>query len=448
MTTSLNNSGSLSTDGFVTPVPWGLPQPTEPIETHQVYRIAVAISVMGGVTVFCVLWRLWYRLRNKIFGLDDYSLVLAVLLYISWTTLGVHVNIHGGVGKPLWEITMREYSIWFKGIVCISLMYPVMTTATRVSILLFYLRMFETPVKSRYNAWSITIYHLLAAQFVYLVTFMILPVFISNPLHKAWTDPAHRTDWVDDIYYYKTQLALHTSSLIFDAILICLPIWKVSRLHMPIRRRIGVGLLLVLGGCAGLAAAIKLALFISEMSRFEDPASAGAEWPKYYMSSQVPPQFDQYGLTFWIPSQVEPSIALIGASIPNIRQSIVDTWKSCFPGKRQSLPTDEELEREDELLFDRIAAANSRRCEGQGRPATAPNNPDKTDLGGIKFTYTRYQTTHHIESSESIISEEVRNGMSGIELTPYPYTGTICTTKTVISSTPRTKRGSRSSTCL
>ena len=37
----------------------------------------------------------------------------------------------------------------------------------------------------------------------------------------------------------------------------------------------------------------------------------------------IPPQFDTYGKTFWIPSQVEPTVALIGTSLPAIRQSLV-----------------------------------------------------------------------------------------------------------------------------
>lgn len=44
---------------------------------------------------------------------------------------------------------------------------------------------------------------------------------------------------------------------------------------------------------------------------------------QYEMSQRVPPQFDEYGTTFWIPSQVEPSVALIGTSLPAIRQFIV-----------------------------------------------------------------------------------------------------------------------------
>lgn len=38
------------------------------------------------------------------------------------------------------------------------------------------------------------------------------------------------------------------------------------------------------------------------------------------LSRFVPLQFANYGLTFWIPCQVEPSIALIGLSLPALRQ--------------------------------------------------------------------------------------------------------------------------------
>lgn len=40
------------------------------------------------------------------------------------------------------------------------------------------------------------------------------------------------------------------------------------------------------------------------------------------MSKLVPPQFDEYGTTFWIPSQVEPSVALIGSALPALRPLI------------------------------------------------------------------------------------------------------------------------------
>lgn len=28
--------------------------------------------------------------------------------------MAAYVNLHAGVGKPLWEITVGEYTVWFK----------------------------------------------------------------------------------------------------------------------------------------------------------------------------------------------------------------------------------------------------------------------------------------------------------------------------------------------
>lgn len=45
------------------------------------------------------------------------------------------------------------------------------------------------------------------------------------------------------------------------------------------------------------------------------------------MSRITPPQFDDYGRTFWVPSQVEPCVALIGTSIPALRHLFVERKK-------------------------------------------------------------------------------------------------------------------------
>ncbi|KAJ9293200.1 hypothetical protein DTO271G3_7923 [Paecilomyces variotii] len=60
------------------------------------------------------------------------------------------------------------------------------------------------------------------------------------------------------------------------------------------------------------------------MTRYTD---INPRWSQYEMSQLIPPQFDKYGNTFWIPSQVEPSVALIGTSLPAMRQFVVSMRK-------------------------------------------------------------------------------------------------------------------------
>lgn len=52
---------------------------------------------------------------------------------------------------------------------------------------------------------------------------------------------------MNDYYYYYTQVALYSTSLAFDAILLFLPIWPLWKLQMPLRRRVGIAVVFMMG---------------------------------------------------------------------------------------------------------------------------------------------------------------------------------------------------------
>ncbi|KAI4270406.1 MAG: hypothetical protein LQ337_006703 [Flavoplaca oasis] len=271
-----------------------LPPPTEIDDTHKVHSIAAWCIVLGVIASLSVVWRFGLRLQTRTFGADDYVMIPALLLYVGWTAMAGYVNLHAGVGKPLWEITLGEYSVWFK-------------------------RIFVTNSQARikYAIWL-----LLALQLVYLVVYSILPAFICRPLYKAW-HPLERPNYFNDWYYYYTQVALYSTSMAFDAILLVFPLYPVMKLQLPFKKRIGVSVLFMMGAAASIAAAYKLAIFVVEMERYSNPLNVNPKWTRYEMSLLLPPQFDRYGTTFWIPSQVEPTVALIGTSLPAVRQSLL-----------------------------------------------------------------------------------------------------------------------------
>ncbi|RYO15430.1 hypothetical protein AA0111_g11735 [Alternaria arborescens] len=190
---------------------------------------------------------------------------------------------------------------------------------------MFYLRIFGQAVTSvRYTVWA-----LLVLQGVYVIVYMILPAFIAKPFNKIW-QPLERGKYMNDWYYYYTQVALFSTSMAFDIILLVLPIHPVIQLQMTVKKRIGVIAIFICGAAASVTAAYKLAIFVTQMERYTkiDPKcellsastheTQSNKMPglQYEMSTLVPPQFDEYGKTFWIPSQIEPSVALIGAALP------------------------------------------------------------------------------------------------------------------------------------
>lgn len=92
----------------------------------------------------------------------------------------------------------------------------------RVSILLFYRRLFSTPG----SKFKTVVHILLGLQVIYLIVYSILPAFVGHPLYKLW-NPLERGQHMNDYYYYYTQVALYSTSMALDAILLVLPIWPL-----------------------------------------------------------------------------------------------------------------------------------------------------------------------------------------------------------------------------
>jgi hypothetical protein len=117
-----------------------------------------------------------------------------------------------------------------------------MSASIRTSILMFYLRIFGQAVTSvRY-----TVLALLVLQGVYVIVYMILPAFIAKPFNKIW-QPLERGKYMNDWYYYYTQVALFSTSMAFDIILLVLPIHPVTQLQMTVKKRIGVIAIFICG---------------------------------------------------------------------------------------------------------------------------------------------------------------------------------------------------------
>lgn len=150
-------------------------------------------------------------------------------------------NLHSGLGKPIGDITYGEFITFFKGIFVAAWMYPIMTAAIRVSVILFYRRIF-----ARGNTfYSLFISTMLVLQAAYVIVFEITPGFSCKPIRDGW-NPILRLTSCSNFYIYQTE-ALYSISLAFDVILLIFPIYAVWKLQMPLKKRLGVAIIFALG---------------------------------------------------------------------------------------------------------------------------------------------------------------------------------------------------------
>lgn len=153
------------------------------------------------------------------------------------------VNLKSGADKPLEEVTIHEYVVQFKGIAAAGLLYPIMSASIRVSIIFFYIRMFckGHGVAMRYILWG-----LLVLQGVYIIVFSIALAFVCRPLHYS-EELLKDLGNCDFEFYNHTTTALYSVSLAFDVLILVFPIFPVSKLHLPVIKRIGIGAIFVFG---------------------------------------------------------------------------------------------------------------------------------------------------------------------------------------------------------
>ena len=155
--------------------------------------------------------------------------------------MSAYFNFHSGIGKPIGDITYGEFILFYQGVFIAAWMYPAMSGAIRISILFFYRRLFAKASTFYRNATWV----LIAMQAAYIITFEIIPGFSCTPIADGW-EPVRRLTSCTDLYIDAT-IGLYSVSLAFDVILLVFPLWIVFRLQMPIKKRIGVSVIFLIG---------------------------------------------------------------------------------------------------------------------------------------------------------------------------------------------------------
>ena len=111
-------------------------------------------------------------------------------------------------------------------------------TAIKISVLLFYKRVFSTP---QFRKWIIGIGVLVVA---WLLANNLLFAFQCTPVRKAWELelPGHCVNSLTAVR------AVQAFNAILDAVVLALPVSAVLHLQLPTAKKVGVMAVFLLGG--------------------------------------------------------------------------------------------------------------------------------------------------------------------------------------------------------
>ncbi|MCJ1312094.1 hypothetical protein MMC25_005768 [Agyrium rufum] len=216
------------------------------------YRVYTAIGFTVGITCIAILLRLFSRkIQKTALGADDYFILAGAISTI--VTAGLWGwGVRNGIGRHLVFLDQNEIRNTFLAFYVIFQTYGVALTLIKISILLFYRKIFST-AKFRVRVNIVATFALL-----WMVTNAGLAIFQCSPIRKAWdvTVPGH---CIDPLHYI---IGVHVWNLVLDIIILGLPVSEVWKLQMSLSKKISVASIFLLGALSVVIALVRLVVIL------------------------------------------------------------------------------------------------------------------------------------------------------------------------------------------
>ncbi|RAO64886.1 uncharacterized protein BHQ10_000898 [Talaromyces amestolkiae] len=265
--------------------------------------VSVAGLAGGALAIVFFLLRMVTRLPRfgVSFGLDDAVLTFVIGLAIVLTYFSYVLASHG-LGKDMWtvpfdNITHILYIYYIDEDIYLSIL-----PLTKISILLFYLRVFPQ------RSFRITTYIVIAMNLCYLIAFVLVSVFQCHPIDAAWLrwDGEHPAKCQNINAQGWASAAIN---MFLDIVTMVLPLRELSKLSMSLKKKMQLMIMFTLGLFVTLVSILRL------HSLVEFANTTNLTW-------------DYVQLGYW--STIEVDVGIICACLPAVRKLLRGVFPNVF----------------------------------------------------------------------------------------------------------------------
>ncbi|KAL5044612.1 hypothetical protein BDW71DRAFT_98714 [Aspergillus fruticulosus] len=213
-------------------------------------RFVIVNAIFLVISFSSIVIRLWTRIFiTRGFRLDDVFMIIAFLCscVISAVTLEM---LNWGLGVHMWDVPLSHFSPWFLKLnVVAAIIYCAGTGFLKVSVLLFYMRIFPS------RNFHIVVWVLVFIAAGYSIASVLANVFSCNPVAKSWDMRIEHGSCMDrpTFYFWNAGLGIFT-----DFATVLAPVPWLRRLQMPTRQKIAVGGILATGCFVGIVSCVRL----------------------------------------------------------------------------------------------------------------------------------------------------------------------------------------------
>ncbi|KAL8884651.1 MAG: hypothetical protein Q9215_007353 [Flavoplaca cf. flavocitrina] len=218
-------------------------------------ELVATVTVLMIIATIAVILRLYARkVSGAKFGTDDYLIVVALILTFGLDT-NSYYSIKAGTGRHMITLSLDQIESFIKTYVATQILFGCSITATKLSILFFYNRLFP------YRTFYIVSLATGIVSILWWVGLMLTAFLHCQPFAYNWDRSIPNGHCVNDntVGYTITSV-----NIVTDLVVLVLPIPWLWGMNMAVPKRMAVVGLFVLGSFVCIAGVVRIP-FLSEL---------------------------------------------------------------------------------------------------------------------------------------------------------------------------------------
>ncbi|KAF6218804.1 hypothetical protein HO133_005347 [Letharia lupina] len=215
--------------------------------THIVIGTCIGLMILSTAAV---LLRLASRRVSALsFWWDDAVIISSLMVSFTCSALML-VDAKNGVGRHFETVPESSVVLLFKTTVAYEILYCVCVTLIKISILLFYYRLFGVR-----KAFKYTCYALLALVTCWCIAIVFSNIFQCIPVEAAWIRPYPHSKCINN---NASLLGTAVTNVFLDIVILVLPMVPVWSLSLTVRQKVTLTAIFLLGAFICGAAIVRV----------------------------------------------------------------------------------------------------------------------------------------------------------------------------------------------
>ncbi|OBS22798.1 hypothetical protein FPOA_09124 [Fusarium poae] len=279
------------------------------------------------LSILCTVIRIYTKaFLIKQFSPEDWLSLTSFIIYIVYFGIGHHA-LMSAFGQDIWQVNAEDLSHALKLFYIDCPFYSLLMGMTKVTIILFYIRLCHVYTRFCQVCWAIIVMVCLNT-----VIFMFLNIFQCAPIHWNWNRFSGNDVDFKCMDLNKLQWSINITNIIFDVVVLALPIPLVWRMRSTFRRKLAIIFMFSLGVVVLVASCLKMRYNIL-----------------YGHSTNI--TWDYMDLMVW--AGIESSVSIAAPCLPTVRLFLHKVFPQSFGrmfafGSHADKTLDDEIKAEEE----------------------------------------------------------------------------------------------------